>query len=202
MASPVAAIRSAEAGPVRVLLSESQIAACVTRLADEIGTFYADRPLTLIGVLTGSVVLVADLIRQLDLPLRVGLVQARSYRGAMTTPTELYINIDLLPDIAGRDVLLLDDIFDTGQTLATLSRQLHGMGARTVRSAVLLFKQGRQQVSYRPEHVGFEIPNEFVVGYGLDYQDAFRHLPYVAVLEPADMDQSPDMDQAADTEQS
>jgi hypoxanthine phosphoribosyltransferase len=175
---------------VRVLLTDKQIAAGVTRLADEIARFYANRPLTLIGVLTGSKVLAADLIRQLELSLRVGLVQARSYRGAMTTPTELYINIDLLPDIAGRDVLLLDDIFDTGQTLSTLSTQLHGMGAKTVRSAVLLFKLGRQKVLFRPDHVGFEIPNEFVVGYGLDYQDAYRHLPYIAVLEPKDLQQS------------
>jgi hypoxanthine phosphoribosyltransferase len=174
---------------VRVLLSDKQIAAGVHRLADEIATYYAERPLTLIGVLTGSMVLVADLIRQLDLPLRVGLVQARSYRGATTTPTELYVNVDLLPDIVGRDVLLLDDIFDTGQTLSTLSMQLHGMGAQSVRSAVLLLKNGRQQVSFRPDHVGFEIPNEFVVGYGLDYQDAYRNLPYIAVLEPKDLQQ-------------
>jgi len=175
---------------VRLLLSEKQIAAGVKRLADEIATFYADRPLTLIGVLTGSMVLVADLIRQLDMPLRVGLVQARSYRGAATTPTELYVNIDLLPDIVGRDVLLLDDIFDTGQTLSTLTTQLHSMGARSVRSAVLLFKHGRQQVTFRPDHVGFQIPNEFVVGYGLDYQDAYRHLPHIAVLEPEDLQQT------------
>jgi hypoxanthine phosphoribosyltransferase len=175
---------------VRTLLSEQQIAATVKRLADEIATEYANRSLTLIGVLTGSMVFVADLIRQLDLPLRVGLVQARSYRGASTTPTELYVNIDLLPDIVGRDVLLLDDIFDTGQTLSTLSTQLHGMGAKSVRSAVLLYKQGQQKVSFKPDHIGFQIPNEFVVGYGLDYQDAFRHLPYIAVLEPADLESS------------
>jgi hypoxanthine phosphoribosyltransferase len=175
---------------VRVLLTEHQIAEAVERLAREIAEFYAPNPLTLIGILTGSLVFVADLIRQLDLPLRVGLVQARSYRGAATTPGELTINTDLLPDIVGQDVLLADDIFDTGHTLATLVEQLHSLGARSVRSAVLLYKQGRQQVHLHPEHVGIEIPNEFVVGYGLDYQDAYRHLPYVAILEPLDLEQT------------
>jgi hypoxanthine phosphoribosyltransferase len=175
---------------VRVLLTEEQIAQAVSRLAAEIAGYYAANPVTLIGVLTGSLVFVADLIRQLDLPLRVGVVQARSYRGATTSRGELAINTDLLPDIVGRDVLLADDIFDTGHTLLALIEQLHAHGARSVRSAVLLYKQGRQQVSIQPEHVGFEIPNEFVVGYGLDYQDSYRHLPHVAILEPHDLEQS------------
>jgi hypoxanthine phosphoribosyltransferase len=175
---------------VRVLLSEQQIAEAVERLAREIVVFYAPKPLTLIGVLTGSLVFVADLIRQIDLPLRVGLVQARSYRGATTSRGELTINTDLLPDIVDRDVLLADDIFDTGHTLSALIDQLNLLGARSVRSTVLLYKQGRQEVDLRPEHIGFEIPNEFVVGYGLDYQDAYRHLPHVAILEPRDLEQS------------
>ena len=91
----------------------------------------------------------------------------------------------MLPDIRGRDVLLVDDIFDTGHTLAALVEQIRTLGPRSVRSAVLLRKQGRQEVDLRPDHVAFEIPDEFVVGYGLDYQDAYRHLPYVAVLEAA-----------------
>jgi len=172
---------------MKTLLSEDQIRAGVARLASEIAGHYAGRPLTIIGVMTGSIVLLADLIRRLDLPLRVGLVQARSYRGAATTPGELAINTDLLPEVAGRDVLLVDDIFDTGHTLATLVEALNRLEPRSLRSAVLLAKLGRREVDYRPDHVAFEIPNEFVVGYGLDYRDAFRHLPFVAMLEPADI---------------
>jgi hypoxanthine phosphoribosyltransferase len=173
---------------VKQLLSEEQIRGGVDRLAKEIGEHYAHRPLTIIGVLTGSMVLVADLIRRIDLPLRVGVIQARSYRGAVTRPGQLEINDSMLPDIRGRDVLLVDDIFDTGHTLAALVAQISTLGPRSVRSAVLLSKLGRQEVDLRPDHAAFEIPDAFVVGYGLDYQDAYRHLPYVAVLEPHDLD--------------
>lgn len=153
-------------------------------MAHDINAFYAQRPLTIVGVLTGSVVLLADLIRLLEMPLRVGVVQARSYRGAATVPGELSVNLDALPEIRGREVLLADDIFDTGHTLEQLIAQFRGLGPRSVRSAVLLKKLGRQEVKMQPDHVGFEIPNEFVVGYGLDYQDAYRNLPHVAALEP------------------
>ena len=172
---------------MKQLLSEAQIRDGVERLAAGVGQHYAGRPLTIIGVLTGSVVLVADLIRRLDLPLRVGVIQARSYRGAATRPGRLQIDDSMLPDIQGRDVLLVDDIFDTGQTLATLVAQMQTLDPRSVRSAVLLHKVGRQEVDLRPDHVAFEIPDVFVVGYGLDYQDAYRHLPYVAVLDAEDL---------------
>ncbi len=176
---------------VNQVCSEEQIKLVVRRLAGEIGEHYAGRPLTVIGVLTGSMVLVADLIRHLDMPLRVGVIQARSYRGAATTPGPLAIDGSMLPDIRGRDVLLVDDIFDTGQTLATLLQQFAAREPRTLRSAVLLVKQGRQTVSIRPDHMAFEIPDVFVVGYGLDHQDAYRHLPYVAVLEADDLATGP-----------
>ena len=176
---------------MKQLLSEAQIRDGVERLAGEIGAFYAARPLSVIGVLTGSVVLVADLIRRIDLPLRVGVIQARSYRGAATSPGPLTVNDSMLLDIRDRDVLLVDDIFDTGHTLVGLVSQIRPLGPRSVRSAVLLRKLGRQQVDFSPDHVAFEIPDEFVVGYGLDYQDSYRHLPYVAVLEPHDLDGRP-----------
>lgn len=168
---------------VKMLLSEAQVQSGVRRLAGEVAAYYGDRPLTIIGVLTGSVVLLADLIRQLDMPLRVGVVQARSYRGAATQPGPLAVNADYLPELRGRDVLLVDDIFDTGHTLLELVTQLDESGPRSLRSLVLLRKQGRQRVALAPDHVGFEIPNAFVVGYGLDYQDMYRNLPYVAALE-------------------
>lgn len=168
---------------MKQLLGEEQIRGGVQRLAREIGEYYARRPLTAIAVLTGSLVLVADLIRHLDLPLRLGVIQARSYRGPATRGGPLSIDDSMLPDIKGRDVLLVDDIFDTGRTLAALVGQIAALEPRSVRSAVLLLKRGRQEVTMRPDHVAFEIPDVFVVGYGLDYQDAYRHLPYVAELD-------------------
>jgi len=168
---------------VKILLDEEQLRAGVRRLAAEINDYYGEAGLTIIGVLTGSIILLADLIRQLNGPLRVGLVQARSYRGGQTSPGPLAINADFLPDVKGRDVLLVDDIFDTGHTLLELLSQIDELGPSRVRTAVLLRKRGRQQVSMTPDYVGFEIPDEFVVGYGLDYDGLFRNLPYVAGLE-------------------
>ena len=169
------------------LLSAQQIDEGVRRLADEILVFYSGRPLTILGVLNGSIVLLADLIRRLDMPLQVGLVQASSYRTTGTDPGPLKIDLTLLPEIQGRHVLLIDDIFDTGHTLAALVEQLRRAGAAGVRTAVLLRKHGRKTVSMEPDHVGFEIPNQFVVGYGLDYRDAYRNLPYIAVIEECDL---------------
>lgn len=172
---------------VKTLLSEQQLRDGVGRMAREISEYYQDRSLTIIGVLTGSVVLLADLIRLLNMPLSVGVVQARSYRGKATTPGALTIDADFLPDIKGRAVLVVDDIFDTGNTLFELLAQLDEHQPLSLRSAVLLRKLGRQQVAMQPDHVAFDIPDEFVVGYGLDYEDAYRNLPYVAALEAADL---------------
>lgn len=172
---------------MKTLLSEIELHRGVARMAEEISDFYAGRPLTIIGVLTGSVVLLADLIRLLEMPLRVGVVQATSYRGATTTRGTLHINHELMPDIAGRDVLLVDDIYDTGHTLADTVRLMRQLGPSSVRTCVLLLKRGRQEIDLPVDHVGFEIPNEFVVGYGLDYQDEYRNLPFLAALEESDL---------------
>lgn len=168
---------------LKVLLSADQLHEGVQRLAREIESHYRGQPLTILGVLTGSLMLVADLIRLLDLPLRVALVQARSYRGTATSPGELAVSTEMLPDIRGRHVLLVDDIFDTGRTLHGLISHLNRLELASVRSAVLLRKQGRQEVDLQPDYVAFEIPDRFVVGYGLDYDDQYRNLPYVALLD-------------------
>ncbi len=176
---------------MKTLLTESELREGVTRMARGIAETYEDEPLTIIGILTGSVVLVADLIRQLDMPLRVGVVMASSYRGATTTRGPLRINADLMPDISGRNVLLVDDIFDTGNTLLELMALMEQFDPRSVRTAVLLRKNGRQEVDLQPDFIGFDIPDEFVVGYGLDYQDAYRNLPFVAALESAEIESCP-----------
>jgi hypoxanthine phosphoribosyltransferase len=172
---------------MKVLLSKEDLHSGVTRLADEIAECYRGRQLTIIGVLTGSVVLLADLIRMIDVPVRVGVLQASSYRGATTTRGELMINADMMLDVRGCDVLLVDDIFDTGHTLECVTQKMQDFGPASVRSAVLLRKKTRQEVNYNPDFVAFDIPDEFVVGYGLDYENMYRNLPYLAALEPADL---------------
>ena len=136
--------------------------------------------------MTGSVVLLADLIRLLDMPLRVGVVQASSYKDG-TERGRLAMNAEMMLDIAARDVLLVDDIFDTGHTLVEVINLMREFHPRSIRSAVLLRKAGRTEVEYRPDYAAFEIPDEFVVGYGLDYRDEYRNLPYIAILEPGDL---------------
>jgi hypoxanthine phosphoribosyltransferase len=174
---------------VKILLTEDQLREGIRRMAGEIQQHYEGRPLTIVGVLIGSIVLLADLIRLLPIPLEVELVQARSYRGGSTRPGPLVLNVDRISSgIQGRDVLLVDDIFDTGNTLWELIPQIDEMGPASVRSAVLLQKEGQCKVSMKPDFVGFTIPNEFVVGYGLDYRDQYRNLPYVAALEPNELD--------------
>lgn len=170
---------------MKTLLSEAELREGVQRVAGEIGSHYGARPLTIIGILTGSVVFLADLIRLMEMPLRVGVVQASSYRGTVRGP--ITINAELMPDICEHDVLLVDDIFDTGHTLVHVVELMHELRPNSVRSAVLFSKQGRQEVDVRPDFSAFEIPNEFVVGYGLDFHDKFRNLPYLAALEPADL---------------
>jgi hypoxanthine phosphoribosyltransferase len=172
---------------MKTLLSKEDLHDGVMRMADKIAGCYENRQLTIVGVLTGSVVLMADLIRLIDLPMRVGVLQASSYRGATTTRGELVINSELMLDISGRDVLLVDDIFDTGHTLAKTVEKMREFEPTSIRSAVLLRKHGRQEVEYLPDFVAFDIPDEFVVGYGLDYEDMYRNLPFLAALEPEDI---------------
>jgi hypoxanthine phosphoribosyltransferase len=172
---------------MKILLCKEELHDGVSRMAQDIENAFEGRHLTIIGVLTGSVVLVSDLIRLIDQPMRVGVIQASSYRGATTERGELIINAELMLDIAGRDVLLVDDIFDTGHTLDRVVKKLHEFKPSSIRSAVLLRKEGRQEVDYEPDFAAFTIPDEFVVGYGLDYEDMYRNLPYLAAMEEEDL---------------
>jgi hypoxanthine phosphoribosyltransferase len=172
---------------MRKLLSEDEIRDGVERLAGQLRAEYGQRPLTIVGVLTGSLVLLADLIRRLDNPLRVALIRAQQYSGAAHRRTALVIDDKLLPNLRGRDVLVIDDIFDTGHTLVEVIAQLAQHQPASIRSAVLLRKTGRCEVAVAPDYIVFDIPDEFVVGYGLDYEDRYRNLPYVAALEPTDL---------------
>jgi hypoxanthine phosphoribosyltransferase len=167
---------------MEILLPAERIQQRVAEMARQVAADYRDRPLTIVGVLTGCLMFLADFVRHLDLPVRISLLQASSYRGASTLPGNLVIQDHMLADIRGRHVLLLDDILDTGQTLARLSGHVRGLGVASLRTAVLVRKIGRQTVAFEPDYCGFDIPDAFVVGYGLDYNDDYRHLPYIAVL--------------------
>jgi len=173
---------------MKVLLDEEALRNGVLNMAQDIERAFEGRQMTIVGVLTGSVVLLADLIRKIDQPMRVGVIQASSYRGATTERGDLIINSELMLDITDRDVLLVDDIFDTGHTLKNVVEKLYEFNPQSVRSAVLLRKQGRQETDYEPDFTAFDIPDEFVVGYGLDYEDMYRNLPYLAALEKADLE--------------
>ena len=172
---------------MQTLIEAAEIQNVVATLGRRIASEYHDEPLTVLGVLTGSIVFLADLIRTIDLPLRVGLIQASSYRGATTQPLELRINDSLVPDIRDRSVLLVDDIFDTGHTMNALIETIRGSAPRSIHSAVLLWKTGKAKVAIQPDYHCFQIPDRFVVGYGLDYNDDYRHLPFIAALEPKDL---------------
>lgn len=172
---------------VKKILDSQQIRDGVRRLAEQVTTIYEGRPLTIVAILTGSLVLLADLIRQLEMPLRVALIQASRLRTPDAPRQSLVISDILLPKLKDRDVLVIDDIFDTGHTLVEVLAQILQHEPTSLRSAVLMRKTGRAEVPIAPDMVMFEIPDEFVVGYGLDYEDRFRNLPYVAAVEPEDL---------------
>lgn len=170
--------------PIEVLIPADRIQHRIDEMARAITADYGHDPLTLVGVLTGSLLFVADLMRRLDRPLRIALIQASSYRGEATRPGELHVQAELLPDLSDRHVLILDDILDTGHTLAYLVEHMKTLEPASLRVAVLLRKQGRQEEHLEPDYCGFEIPDAFVVGYGLDYNDEYRNLPFIGVLKP------------------
>lgn len=182
---PVTTTQGATA--VKQLLSTDQIRDGVRQLADSVTELYGQRPVTIVAVLTGSLVLLADLIRQLEMPLRVGLIQASRYRTPDEPRSDYATTQASLPNLKNRHVLVIDDIFDTGHTLVEVLAQLLTHEPASLRSAVLMKKTGRSEVPIVPDFVMFEIPDEFVVGYGLDYENRFRNLPFVAALEPDDL---------------
>ena len=165
-----------------VLISEAQLARRVRALARQIGRDYAGRDLVLVPILTGTVVFLADLLRHLALPLHLDFIGVSSYR-AGTDSGELVFTKELRLDVRGRDVLLIDDILDTGKTLTRVRERLRPLRARSLKVCVLLEKPARRQLPVRADYVGFSIPDEFVVGYGLDFAERHRNLPFIGVLK-------------------
>lgn len=169
----------------RVLFSEREIRARIDEVAEQLTRTYADRDFTVVAVLKGSCVFASDLIRRIPIPLELAFVAASSY-GRGTESGALAMNF--FPagnEIAGRNLLLVDDILDTGRTLQGLTREFLERGAAEVKTCVFLDKPARRAVPFRADFRGFEVADLFVVGYGLDYAGRYRNLPYVGALHPA-----------------
>jgi hypoxanthine phosphoribosyltransferase len=168
-----------------IVVSEEQIAAKVAELGGRIGADYGDRRLTLVSVLKGSLPFMADLMRAIPSAVRIDLMEVSSYGGTTTESSGLVrILKDLSATIEGEDVLIVEDIIDTGLTLNYLIRYLRGKNPRSLRICTLLDKPARRLVDIPVDYVGFTIPDQFVVGYGLDYGEYYRNLRFVGVLRP------------------
>jgi hypoxanthine phosphoribosyltransferase len=166
----------------RILFDEATIHRRLDELAARISHDYRDRELTVIAVLNGSVILVADLLRRIPLPLKFDCLSVASYHGGTKPAGEPVFRQESLPDVTGRHVLILDDILDSGGTLASIRERLETAGPLSVRICVLLEKKKIRTREVEPDYVGFEIADEFVVGYGLDYMERYRNLPCIGVL--------------------
>lgn len=166
-----------------VLISEAALARRIKSLAREIQRDYRGKDLVIVSLLNGTVLFLADLIRHLNLPLRLDFMGVSSY-GSGTESRELVFTKGLRIDVKGREVLLIDDILDTGNTMAAVLKKLCALQPRRIRTCVLLDKPERRLKRVAADYVGFVIPNEFVVGYGLDYAERYRNLPFIGVLKP------------------
>ena len=167
----------------RVLITEGQIARRILVMAREIERDFRGREMVVVSLLNGTVMFLADLMRHLSLPLRLDFMGVSSY-GAGTESGELVFTKELRLDMRGRDVLLIDDILDTGRTLSRVLPKLHALKPRRIKICVLLDKPSRRIENVKANYIGFEIPDYFVVGYGLDFAERYRNLPFVGVLHP------------------
>ena len=167
----------------RVLITEEQLARRVKILAAEIERDFRGRETVVVSLLSGTVMFLADLIRHLNLPLRLDFIGVSSY-GAGTESGELVFTKELRLDVRGRDVLLVDDILDTGKTMSRVLPKLRALKPRRIKVCVLLDKPSRRVEKIRADYVGFAVPDFFVVGYGLDFAERYRNLPFVGILHP------------------
>ena len=166
-----------------LLIGETEIAARVRELAAELERDFAGKDLLVVALLTGTVPFLADLIRHIALPMRLDFMGVSSY-GNNTAPGELVFTKELRLEACDRDVLLVDDILDTGRTLRAVIDKLKALHPRSLKTCVLLEKKSRRTETIPADYIGFEAPDEFVIGYGLDYAERYRNLPFIGVLKP------------------
>ena len=173
---------SGSAGDLEVLIPAERIHRRLDELAEEISRDYAERDLVLVGLLRASFIFLADLVRRLDLPLRLDFLTAASYGDGTSPQGPVAVGGELAVDVRGRDCLLVDVVLDTGRTLSAACTYILGLRPRSLAVCVLLVKEGAQEVEVPTDYVGFTVADRFLVGYGLDHAQRFRHLPYVAAL--------------------
>jgi len=166
----------------RILFDEPTISRRLDEIAVQISKDYSHKELTVIAVLNGSLVFMADLMRRIQLPLRLDCLSVASYHGKAQTSGEVIFKQIALPDVQDRHILILDDILDSGNTLVAIREKLETARPRTIKVCVLLSKKKQRARKVDADYLGFEIEDEFVVGYGLDYDERYRNLPYIGVL--------------------
>lgn len=169
----------------QILFTQEQVAARVREMAAQISRDYAGKTPLVVGILRGSFIFMADLVRAMDIPLTLDFMVASSYGAGTVSSGKVKIGLDLQEDIAGRDVLLVEDILDTGNTLSKLVAELKSRQPASLKLCVLLDKPERRTKPIEADYVGFTIPDAFVVGCGLDYNQLYRQLPYIGILKPS-----------------
>ncbi len=168
----------------KVMLSEETIAKKVKEMGAQISNDYEGKKLLMVSVLKGSVVFVADLMRSISIPVSIDFMAVSSYGSGTKSSGVVKIIKDIDINLEGMDLLIVEDILDSGKTLAYLKELLEGRSPASIRVATLLDKPARRQADVRPDYCGFEVPDEFIIGYGLDYAERYRNLPYIGVLKP------------------
>ncbi len=169
---------------LRVLYSEEELEAKCAELGAQISKDYEGKNLLLVSVLKGAVVFMTDLMRHITVPCSIDFMVVSSYGNGVKTSGVVKIVKDLDADLAGKDLLIVEDILDTGMTLHYLKQLLQDRNPNSIRIATLLDKPERRRAAVRADYVGYQVPDEFVVGYGLDYDEKYRNLPYVGILKP------------------
>ena len=169
---------------LKVLLSEEQIHARIREMGDELFDRFKDRNPMFVGVLNGCFIFMADLVRATQLKSELEFIGVSSYKNATKSSGVVQITRDLQRDISGRDIIIVEDILDSGNTLAFLTDYLKAKGAASITIATLLDKPARREKPIKADYAGFVVPDEFVVGYGLDYAQQYRNMPYIGVLKP------------------
>ena len=167
----------------QVLITEQQLDERIKEMGHQIAEDYQGEPLTIVGILKGAVIFFADLARAIDLPLQMDFMSVSSYGSGTTSSGVVKIIKDLDADVTGRHILLVEDIIDTGITLAYLKEYLSNRGARSVKICTLLDKPTRREKAVHVDYIGFTMPDEFLIGYGVEYAENYRNLPYVASLK-------------------
>ena len=167
----------------QILINEEDLGKRVQELGKQIAADYADKELLMVCILRGAAVFYADLARAIDLPLHMNFMAVSSYANAAESSGAVRIYYDLNEDIKGRDVLIVEDIIDTGLTLKYLCENLAARRPASLKTCCLLDKPARRKVDFSPDYIGFEVPDEFIIGYGIDYAEGYRNLPYIASLK-------------------